>query len=109
MTQFGSTRAGAWLIKHIITPLDHRMYRLTSGRALSTGLRRGPVLLLTTTGRRTGKLQTAPVFYVSDGERLVVCSVSPPFGHTSPWTLNLRAHPVARVWPYGDDLPGPRG
>ena len=97
MTEFGSTQAGVWLIKRIVTPVDRWLYRFTSGRALSTGFRRGSVLLLTTTGRRTGKLHTTPVFYLSDAERLVLCSVSPEFDRASPWTLNLRAHPVARV------------
>lgn len=55
------------------------------------------MLLLTTTGRRTGKLHTTPVFYVPDAERLVICSVNPSFDHASPWTLNLRAQPVARI------------
>lgn len=97
MQNFGSTRAGVWLIKHLITPLDRWLYPLTGGRVLSTGLRRGPVLLLTTTGRRTGKLHTTPVFYLADAERLVICSVSPAFERASPWALNLRAHSVAGV------------
>jgi deazaflavin-dependent oxidoreductase (nitroreductase family) len=95
--QFASSRAAVWLIKRVITPFDRGLYRLTGGRALSTGLRRGPVLLLTTSGRRTGKLHTTPVFYLADAERLVLCSVNPSFDRASPWTLNLRAHSVARV------------
>jgi deazaflavin-dependent oxidoreductase (nitroreductase family) len=54
-------------------------------------------LLLMTTGRRTGKLHTTPVFYIADAERLVLCSVTPPLERASPWTLNLRAQPLARV------------
>jgi F420H(2)-dependent quinone reductase len=37
------------------------------------------------------------VFYLRDGERLIICNVNPGFEHENPWTLNLRAHPVARV------------
>jgi deazaflavin-dependent oxidoreductase (nitroreductase family) len=54
-------------------------------------------LLLTTTGHRTGKEHTTPVFYLRDGERLVVCNVNPGFERPNPWTLNLRANPMARV------------
>ena len=50
-----------------------------------------------TTGRRTGKGRTTPVFYLRDGERLVLCNVNPGFERPNPWTLNLRTHPVARV------------
>lgn len=57
----------------------------------------GPLLLLTTTGRRTGKEYTIPVYYLRDGNRLVLCNVNPGFEHPNPWTLNLRANPLARV------------
>src|SRR5262249_17531272 len=56
-----------------------------------------PRLLLTTTGRRTGLERTVPIFYLRDGDRLVMCNVNPGFEHPNPWTLNLRAYPLARV------------
>jgi deazaflavin-dependent oxidoreductase (nitroreductase family) len=90
-------RGGVWLIKHVVAPLDRPLYRLTGGRILSTGRPFGPVLLLSTIGGQTGRVRTTPVFYVRDGERLVVCNVNPGFERPNPWTLNLRAHPVARV------------
>jgi deazaflavin-dependent oxidoreductase (nitroreductase family) len=86
-----------WLIKYVVAPLDRWLYRLTGGRVLSTGRPLGPILLLTTTGRRSGRPHTTPVFYVRDAERLIICNVNPGFEQTNPWTLNLRASPVARV------------
>jgi deazaflavin-dependent oxidoreductase (nitroreductase family) len=56
-----------------------------------------PRLLLTTTGRRTGLERTVPIFYLVEGDRLIICNVNPGFEHINPWTRNLRAHPVARV------------
>jgi deazaflavin-dependent oxidoreductase (nitroreductase family) len=94
---FGGTRAGVWTIKHLVSPLDRRLYRATGGRLLSTGRPRGPIALLTTTGRRTGSERTTPVFHLRDGERVVLCNVRPASEHANPWTLNLRAHPMARV------------
>lgn len=93
----GETRLGVWTIKHLVAPLDRRIYRLTGGRRVSTGRPVGPILLLTTTGRRTGKEHTNPVFYLRDGERLVICNANPGFERPNPWTLNLRANPLARV------------
>jgi deazaflavin-dependent oxidoreductase (nitroreductase family) len=52
---------------------------------------------LTTTGRRTGAEHTIPVFFLRDGDRFVICNVNPGFEKANPWTLNLRAHPLARV------------
>jgi len=37
------------------------------------------VLLLTTTGRRTGKPRTTPVFYVRSGAGYIVCNVRAVF------------------------------
>ena len=95
--RLGATPVVVWLIKHLISPLDRRLYRLTGGRILSTGRPLGPVLLLTTKGRKTGEDRTNPVFYLRDGERLVLCNVNPGFERPNPWTLNLRANPLARV------------
>ena len=85
------------MIKHLISPRHRRIYRLTGGRLLSTGRSIGPILLLTTTGRRTGKEHTTPLFYLRDDERLIICNVNPGFERPNPWTLNLRAHPLVRV------------
>lgn len=42
------------------------------------------ILLLTTKGRRTGKERTTPIFYLREGERLVICNVNPGFERTNP-------------------------
>lgn len=75
----------------------HRpLYRLTGGRLFgSVGPAR--VLLLTTTGRRSGKARTVPLLYVPDGECFVI--VASQGGHdTHPaWYLNLTADPNASI------------
>ena len=55
------------------------------------------VLLLTTKGRRTGKERTVPVFYLREGERIVICNVRPKSERTNPWVINLRSYPVAKL------------
>jgi deazaflavin-dependent oxidoreductase (nitroreductase family) len=97
LRRLGGTIVGVWVIKHLLSPLDRRLYRWTSGRRIALGRPLAPRLLLTTIGRRTGQERTVPIFYLRDGERLIVCNVNPGFEHPNPWTLNLRAHPVARV------------
>jgi deazaflavin-dependent oxidoreductase (nitroreductase family) len=76
--------------------LDKVLYRLTRGRfATTVGV--VPTMLLTTTGRRTGRARTTPVMYVPDGDRYVVSSEN--FGQQRPaaWPLNLAANPEATV------------
>ena len=93
--RMGRTRLGVLAIGRVVSPLQREVYRRTGGRLSLTG--RAPVLLLTTTGRRTGKARTVPLFYIRDGDRLVICNVSPGFEQPNPWILNLRAQPRARV------------
>lgn len=100
LRHIGGTGLGVWAIKHVFSPLDRHLYRWTGGRRIAgIAFRRplAPRLLLTTTGRQTGLARTVPVFYLRDGDRLIICNVNPGFEHPNPWTLNLRAHPVARV------------
>jgi F420H(2)-dependent quinone reductase len=91
----GRTRIGVLAIGRVISPVQRQLYRCTGGRLSLTG--RAPVLLLTTTGRRTGKSRTVPLLYLRDGDRLVICNVNPGFERTNPWILNLSAQPRAQV------------
>ena len=95
--RLGATRLGVWAIKHVVSPLDRWLYRLSGGRFSTSGRPAAPILLLTTTGRKTGKQRTIPVFYLADGERVVLCNVNPGFERPNPWTLNLRANPIAQL------------
>jgi deazaflavin-dependent oxidoreductase (nitroreductase family) len=99
----GSTRAGVRVIGALVSPLQRWLYRRTAGRLTLTG--RAPILLLTTTGRRTRRDRTVPLLYLRDGDNLVICNVNPGFERPNPWTLNLRAHPQARVQIRGDIAP----
>jgi deazaflavin-dependent oxidoreductase (nitroreductase family) len=56
-----------------------------------------PILLLTSTGARTGQARTTPMMYLADGGRFVVFA-SKAGAPTSPdWYHNLVAHPRASV------------
>jgi deazaflavin-dependent oxidoreductase (nitroreductase family) len=96
----GGTHLGVLVIGRVVSPLQRWLYRGTGGRISLTG--RAPVLLLTTTGRRTGKARTVPLLYVRDGARMVICNVNPGFERPNPWILNLRAQPRAQVQIGGD-------
>jgi deazaflavin-dependent oxidoreductase (nitroreductase family) len=55
----------------------------------------GDLLLLTTTGARSGKRHTVPLSYLADGERLIVSSF---IDTTYPaWYHNLRANPGVTI------------
>jgi F420H(2)-dependent quinone reductase len=71
------------------------LYRLSGGRigGRAWGLR---ILLLTTTGRKTGRLRTTPLCCFPDGDALVVVA-SNGGGRTPFWFLNLEDNPRATI------------
>lgn len=76
--------------------LNVPMYRLSGGR-LGGRIGRAPVLLLTTTGRRSGEPRTAPVLYLADGEKQVIIDTNAGNARIPSWSLNLEANPEAEV------------
>ena len=56
-----------------------------------------PLLLLTTTGAKSGRQHTTPIMYVRDGERLIVIASNAGAPRHPAWYHNLRAHPDVTV------------
>lgn len=84
-----------WLFLRFFVPFHIFVFRRTSGRLL--GKFDLPVLLLTTTGRRTGMRRTAPLLYHEDrGTAFIIASNNG--GPRNPdWYHNLVAHPIVEV------------
>src|SRR5262245_42732960 len=72
------------------------LYRLTNGRLGGKALG-APVLLLTTTGKKTGKQRTTPLLYLQDGEQWVVVASNSGRDEAPAWWGNLKANPRAQV------------
>ena len=77
------------------------VYRLTRGR-IGGRVNKAPILLLTTTGRKSGQKRTAPVVYMAHGDSYVVIGSNAGHRPTPAWSLNLQANPDAHVEAYGD-------
>lgn len=71
-------------------------FRANSGE-LSGPMAGAPILLLTTTGRRTGDRHTTPVGFVDAGGRLVVAAANGGSDDNPDWFLNLSANPDVTV------------
>jgi len=93
-TRLSMTMPDSWL--KATGKLNVPIYRLSRGRLMNT-VGTGPVLLLTTTGRRTGQKRTAPVLYLQDGERLVVVGSNAGNVRAPAWSYNLTANPDCEV------------
>ncbi|WP_052423668.1 nitroreductase family deazaflavin-dependent oxidoreductase [Nonomuraea candida] len=56
-----------------------------------------PLVLLTTTGAKSGKPFTTPVMYMTDGDRYIVIASNAGADNHPAWYHNLRATPEATV------------
>jgi deazaflavin-dependent oxidoreductase (nitroreductase family) len=88
----------SWLYVRVLHHLDRLSYRLTRGRhTFSSRLSGLPVVMLTTTGAKTGQQRTSPVIAVPDGDNLVVIASNWGQRQHPAWFHNLCAHPQATV------------
>jgi deazaflavin-dependent oxidoreductase (nitroreductase family) len=76
--------------------LHVRLYRLTGGRFVGR-VAKSPILLLTTTGRRSGEPRTAPLLYLQDGDRLAIVASFGGHPKHPVWYLNLTANPEVQI------------
>jgi deazaflavin-dependent oxidoreductase (nitroreductase family) len=56
-----------------------------------------PLLLLTTTGAKSGRPYTTPVMYLQDGDRLAIFATHGGAPRHPDWYVNLVAHPTVAV------------
>ena len=86
-----SARAQKWATK-----LHTTLFRATGGK-VGARMFNSPVLLLTTTGRKTGLERTTPLLYLKDGDRQVIVASNGGTAKPPVWWLNLEANPEAKV------------
>ena len=96
--RFGASRPGSWFFARVLHHLDRVVYRLTRGRTTLAGVLSGlPVVMLTTTGAKSGRESTVPILGFEEGEAVVVVASNYGQAHHPAWYHNLRAHPRARL------------
>ena len=76
--------------------LHRRLYELTDGR-IGHRSPAGPILLLTTIGRKSGKPRTTPLLYMPDADDYLVVASNGGRNEPPEWLRNLEASPDARV------------
>ena len=83
-------------LQNAVTRVHSVLYRCSNG-VIGGRIANSPVLLLTTTGRRSGKQRTVPLLYLMDGPNVVlVASNGGAVSHPN-WWLNLQATPEAWI------------
>jgi deazaflavin-dependent oxidoreductase (nitroreductase family) len=98
MRRFAASGPGSWLFARVLHRIDRPVYRLSGGRYTLASLVSGlPVVMLTTTGARSGQLRTLPVLGLPTADGLAV--IASNFGQERhpAWYHNLRANPQGYV------------
>jgi deazaflavin-dependent oxidoreductase (nitroreductase family) len=76
--------------------IHNAVYRLTGGKVAGK-IGKAPVLLLTTTGRKSGQPRTNPLLYTQAGDGYMVIASKGGAPQHPLWYLNLQADPLAKV------------
>ena len=83
------------LFLRLFVPFHVLVFRLTGGRVM--GRFELPVLLLTTSGRRSGKQRTVPLLYLEEDGALLVVASNGAEPNNPGWYHNLVANPTVEV------------
>jgi deazaflavin-dependent oxidoreductase (nitroreductase family) len=100
LRQLVASRPGSWVAVRVLHRVDGPVFRATRGRHTVSSLVSGlPVVLLTTTGARSGRPRTVPLLGLParDDGALAVIASNFGQGHHPAWYHNLRAHPEGEI------------
>jgi len=94
----GSTKPVAWVFQRTLYPMDRVLYSRSGGRITVPGIMAGlPVIMVTTTGARSGQARTMPLLGIPMGDAIAVLGTNYGQKPTPGWVYNLRADPAATV------------
>jgi F420H(2)-dependent quinone reductase len=84
------------MLFRIVGGIHRRLYLLTGGK-VGGQIGKLPVLLLTTTGRKSGQPRTQPLAFTKTSDGYAVIASKGGSAKDPLWYLNLRANPLAEV------------
>lgn len=94
--RFLMSRFGIWYGRYVLPYLDRPLLYLSRGRySMSPGQ---PILLLVTTGAKSGRPRATPLLYLTDGDRLIVIASNGGRDLHPAWYYNLRTNPAATAY-----------
>ncbi|MEX1280859.1 MAG: nitroreductase/quinone reductase family protein [Acidimicrobiia bacterium] len=93
-----ATSPGSWAFSKASPPLDRWAFRVSEGRwTLASALAGLPVVMLTTTGARSGLERETPLVGIPHGVDFAIIGSGYGQRATPAWVHNLRARPIATV------------
>lgn len=101
---FLSTKLGSTFVSKL-APVDRRLLRRSNGRLTIFGPFGLPLLLLTTTGRKSGERRESPLTYMREADRLFLIGSNYGQANHPAWSWNLLADSNAWVTMGGVEIP----
>jgi deazaflavin-dependent oxidoreductase (nitroreductase family) len=96
--RLAATGPGSWFLARVLHHADRVVYRATRQRTTLAGVISGlPVVMLTSTGAKSGRQTTVPLLGFDEGDAIVVVASNYGQAQHPAWYHNLRAHPRARM------------
>jgi deazaflavin-dependent oxidoreductase (nitroreductase family) len=86
-------------------PLDRKVLIRSNGRRTLLGPIGAPMVLLETTGRKSGQPRLSPLLFARDGDSILVVGSNFGQAHHPAWTGNLIAQPQAVAIVLGQRIP----
>ena len=86
------------------TGLHTALYRRTGGKIWGQMFKQ-PMMVLTTTGRRSGEPRSTMLMCIKDGERFLAVASYGGDDRDPQWLKNLRANPEATIEVEGETIP----
>lgn len=83
-------------LRRLITSANVLLLQISRGR-LGNSFLGVPLLLVTTTGRKSGQPRTRPLYYLDAGDRLVLVASNAGTENDPAWLLNIQANPEVSV------------
>ena len=98
LRRLAASGPGSWLFARVLHHIDRPVYRLTRGRTTFASALSGlPVVMLTTTGARSGRRRTVPLLGLPVEDGVAVVASNYGQRHHPAWHFNLRASPEGEV------------
>lgn len=99
MQKLASSRPGAWFFSRTQHHFDRVFLSLTNNKATMTGILAGlPVIILTSTGAKSGLPRTTPLLFIqdpTDPNKMAIIASNWGQSHHPAWYYNLKANPQA--------------
>lgn len=96
--RFAASGPGSFFFARVLHHIDRPIFKLTRGRHTLASLVSGlPVVMLTTTGAKSGRERTVPVLGLPTADGLAVIASNYGQRKHPAWYHNLKANPEGRV------------